>query len=157
MSNSKERRKMSIHSPLRPLLCQRSLYCPGNHRAGYYLEKKFVISIWMCLLNHFVDFLFQYPSFMFLSFSGARSLSYAGLHLAEFILHRMTNCIWICRVERSRLFSVSQPAFLTGRVSVLRLCWNPLQAAASSDPHECLILHWHGFLMTDSIPRQRPC
>lgn len=53
----------------------------------------------MTPLKHFVDFIFQCPSFMFVSFSGTRSLHHAGLHTAKFILYWMTNCIWICRVE----------------------------------------------------------
>lgn len=53
----------------------------------------------MSLPKHFVDLIFQCPSFTFLSVSGTRSLHPAGLHMAKFILYWMTNCIWICRVE----------------------------------------------------------
>lgn len=57
------------------------------------LKKEFVISISMYVLNHFVYFIFQCPSFMLWRFSGTRSLHRAGLHIAKFILHWMTNCI----------------------------------------------------------------
>lgn len=97
------------------------------------VEKEFVISISMSLPKHFVDLIFQCPSFTFLSVSGTRSLHPAGLHTAKFILYWMTNCIWICRVEGQgcSLWVSQAPSKCLSHENVLEfpLCCSPLKCS----------------------------
>lgn len=94
ISNSKDRKKLASVSCFN-CLCIRGVHHSQESWTAHSCQRNLLL-VFQCVFSTILwifPFFSQSAPLLFWSFSGKRSLQRAGLHMARFTFHWMTNCI----------------------------------------------------------------